>query len=109
VLALVHTEVYATRLIFERRSLLYVTMIGPNFSADHDSRQPMFLITTGILVLLSTVAVALRQVPAIFAYVKVLFVDHLVGFTAAFFASATLGSTIISWLLPFLSQLVWQS
>ncbi|CAI9634979.1 unnamed protein product [Alternaria burnsii] len=35
-------------------------MIGPNFSADHDSRQPMFLITTGILILLSTVVVALR-------------------------------------------------
>ncbi|KAH6844333.1 hypothetical protein B0T12DRAFT_488035 [Alternaria alternata] len=35
-------------------------MIGPNFSADHESRQPMFLITTGILILLSTVVVALR-------------------------------------------------
>ncbi|KAF7674219.1 hypothetical protein GT037_007985 [Alternaria burnsii] len=37
-----------------------MAMIGPNFSADHDSRQPMFLITTGILILLSTVVVALR-------------------------------------------------
>jgi len=41
-------------------SALCVAMVYPNFTAENGSRQPMFLAITGILVLLSTIVVALR-------------------------------------------------